>query len=201
MHAHMHARTHTHATHSLSFIQMHIIKCNACCRRWCHMPFFNKVVEGCYVRIGIGNHEGRAVYRVSGSPSLFFPPHPKRRMNWPVNQGAARLSPGSIIFLSLSSLLVVGRRYSPMDKVEKTQRTVCHRCVYHSPVGSASFVLTERLTPPDELFHSCSYSRCAELNISISRSYMATSFHTPTQKRTQSFTNDVFVSSGHKQGV
>ena len=115
----MHACTHTHATHSLSLIQMHIIKCNACCRRWCHMPFFNKVVEGCYVRIGIGNHEGRAVYRVSGSPSLFFPPHPKRRMNWPVNQGAARLSPGSIIFLSLSSLLVVGRRYSPMDKVKK----------------------------------------------------------------------------------
>ncbi|XP_025104366.1 RNA polymerase-associated protein RTF1 homolog [Pomacea canaliculata] len=33
--------------------------------RWCHMPFFRKVVVGCYVRIGIGNHEGRAVYRVA----------------------------------------------------------------------------------------------------------------------------------------
>ncbi|KAK7505509.1 hypothetical protein BaRGS_00003254 [Batillaria attramentaria] len=33
--------------------------------RWCHMPFFNTVVVGCYVRIGIGNHEGRAVYRVA----------------------------------------------------------------------------------------------------------------------------------------
>lgn len=28
------------------------------------MPFFKKTVVGCYVRIGIGNHEGRAVYRV-----------------------------------------------------------------------------------------------------------------------------------------
>ncbi|BFZ06938.1 hypothetical protein BsWGS_09977 [Bradybaena similaris] len=33
--------------------------------RWCHMPYFKKVVVGCYVRIGIGNHEGRSVYRVA----------------------------------------------------------------------------------------------------------------------------------------
>ncbi|XP_013391720.1 RNA polymerase-associated protein RTF1 homolog isoform X2 [Lingula anatina] len=33
--------------------------------KWCHMPFFNKVVKGCYVRVGIGNHDGRAVYRVA----------------------------------------------------------------------------------------------------------------------------------------
>ena len=33
--------------------------------RWVHMPFFKKTVVGCYVRIGIGNHEGRAVYRVA----------------------------------------------------------------------------------------------------------------------------------------
>uniref|UniRef100_K1R2H8 RNA polymerase-associated protein RTF1-like protein n=1 Tax=Magallana gigas TaxID=29159 RepID=K1R2H8_MAGGI len=32
---------------------------------WCHMPFFKKTVCGCYVRIGIGNHEGRAVYRIA----------------------------------------------------------------------------------------------------------------------------------------
>ncbi|CAH1791151.1 unnamed protein product [Owenia fusiformis] len=31
--------------------------------RWCHMPFFAKTVIGCYVRIGIGNHDGKAVYR------------------------------------------------------------------------------------------------------------------------------------------
>ena len=29
------------------------------------MPFFKKAVTGCYVRIGIGHHEGRPVYRVS----------------------------------------------------------------------------------------------------------------------------------------
>ena len=28
------------------------------------MPFFADVVKGCYVRIGIGAHEGRMVYRV-----------------------------------------------------------------------------------------------------------------------------------------
>ncbi|XP_069117470.1 RNA polymerase-associated protein RTF1 homolog [Argopecten irradians] len=33
--------------------------------KWCHMPFFVKTVQGCYVRIGIGNHEGQAVYRVA----------------------------------------------------------------------------------------------------------------------------------------
>ncbi|KAK3597427.1 hypothetical protein CHS0354_040165 [Potamilus streckersoni] len=33
--------------------------------KWCHMPFFRKVVNGCYVRVGIGNHEGKAVYRVA----------------------------------------------------------------------------------------------------------------------------------------
>ena len=33
--------------------------------RWVHLPFFKKVVTGCYVRIGIGSHEGRAIYRVS----------------------------------------------------------------------------------------------------------------------------------------
>ena len=29
------------------------------------MPFFEKIVKGCFVRIGIGQHEGRMVYRVS----------------------------------------------------------------------------------------------------------------------------------------
>ncbi|XP_048734690.1 RNA polymerase-associated protein RTF1 homolog [Ostrea edulis] len=33
--------------------------------KWCHMPFFKKTVCGCFVRIGIGNHEGRAVYRIA----------------------------------------------------------------------------------------------------------------------------------------
>ncbi|XP_033734331.1 RNA polymerase-associated protein RTF1 homolog isoform X2 [Pecten maximus] len=33
--------------------------------KWCHMPFFVRTVQGCYVRIGIGNHEGQAVYRVA----------------------------------------------------------------------------------------------------------------------------------------
>ncbi|KAK3093788.1 hypothetical protein FSP39_020238 [Pinctada imbricata] len=33
--------------------------------KWCHMPFFKRTVMGCYVRIGIGNHEGRAVYRIA----------------------------------------------------------------------------------------------------------------------------------------
>uniref|UniRef100_UPI00358F3544 RNA polymerase-associated protein RTF1 homolog n=1 Tax=Myxine glutinosa TaxID=7769 RepID=UPI00358F3544 len=33
--------------------------------RWCHMPFLNKTVIGCYVRIGIGNNDGKAVYRVA----------------------------------------------------------------------------------------------------------------------------------------
>lgn len=33
--------------------------------RWVHMPFFSETACGCYVRIGIGAHEGRMVYRVS----------------------------------------------------------------------------------------------------------------------------------------
>ncbi|XP_063803415.1 RNA polymerase-associated protein RTF1 homolog [Pseudophryne corroboree] len=33
--------------------------------RWCHMPFFAKTVSGCYVRIGIGNHNSKPVYRVA----------------------------------------------------------------------------------------------------------------------------------------
>lgn len=33
--------------------------------RWVHMPFFEDTVKGCFVRIGIGAHEGRMVYRVS----------------------------------------------------------------------------------------------------------------------------------------
>lgn len=32
---------------------------------WCHAPFFNKTCTGCFVRIGIGNNEGRPVYRVA----------------------------------------------------------------------------------------------------------------------------------------
>ena len=35
--------------------------------RWCHMPFFAKTVTGCFVRIGIGNHNSKPVYRVSVS--------------------------------------------------------------------------------------------------------------------------------------
>ncbi|WAR18795.1 RTF1-like protein [Mya arenaria] len=33
--------------------------------KWCHMPFFKQTVCGCFVRIGIGNHESRPVYRVA----------------------------------------------------------------------------------------------------------------------------------------
>ncbi|KAL1124290.1 hypothetical protein AAG570_002058, partial [Ranatra chinensis] len=33
--------------------------------RFVHLPFFTRVVQGCYVRIGIGNHNGRPVYRVA----------------------------------------------------------------------------------------------------------------------------------------
>ncbi|XP_051822636.1 RNA polymerase-associated protein RTF1 homolog [Antechinus flavipes] len=33
--------------------------------RWCHMPFFAKTVTGCFVRIGIGNHNSKPIYRVA----------------------------------------------------------------------------------------------------------------------------------------
>ncbi|KAM4690268.1 LOW QUALITY PROTEIN: RNA polymerase-associated protein RTF1 homolog [Rhinophrynus dorsalis] len=33
--------------------------------RWCHMPFFAKTVSGCFVRVGIGNHNSKPVYRVA----------------------------------------------------------------------------------------------------------------------------------------
>lgn len=33
--------------------------------RFVHLPFFDRVVRGCFVRIGIGNHNGRPVYRVA----------------------------------------------------------------------------------------------------------------------------------------
>ena len=36
------------------------------------MPFFKETVVGCYVRIGIGNHDGRAVYRVSVSGECIY---------------------------------------------------------------------------------------------------------------------------------
>ncbi|CAH2217224.1 jg22441, partial [Pararge aegeria aegeria] len=33
--------------------------------RLVHLPFFSRVVQGCYVRIGIGNNNGNPVYRVA----------------------------------------------------------------------------------------------------------------------------------------
>lgn len=33
--------------------------------RFVHLPFFDRVVQGCFVRIGIGNNNGRPVYRVA----------------------------------------------------------------------------------------------------------------------------------------
>lgn len=33
--------------------------------RWVHMPYFEAAVKGCFVRVGIGAHEGKMVYRVS----------------------------------------------------------------------------------------------------------------------------------------
>lgn len=34
------------------------------------MPFFGKIIAGCFVRVGIGNHDGRPVYRVKDSLNL-----------------------------------------------------------------------------------------------------------------------------------
>lgn len=33
--------------------------------RFVHLPFFERVAQGCFVRIGIGNNNGRPVYRVA----------------------------------------------------------------------------------------------------------------------------------------
>lgn len=33
--------------------------------RFVHLPFFDRIVQGCYVRIGIGNNNGKPVYRVA----------------------------------------------------------------------------------------------------------------------------------------
>ncbi|EDV20240.1 uncharacterized protein TRIADDRAFT_61226 [Trichoplax adhaerens] len=33
--------------------------------RWVHMPFFAETVVGCFVRVGIGSHEGKQIYRVA----------------------------------------------------------------------------------------------------------------------------------------
>ncbi|CAK8677395.1 unnamed protein product [Clavelina lepadiformis] len=33
--------------------------------RWFYLPMFREVVLGCYVRIGIGNHDGKPVYRMA----------------------------------------------------------------------------------------------------------------------------------------
>jgi len=33
--------------------------------RWCFMPYLKRIVIGCFVRIGIGAHQGKSVYRVS----------------------------------------------------------------------------------------------------------------------------------------
>ncbi|XP_032690520.1 RNA polymerase-associated protein RTF1 homolog [Odontomachus brunneus] len=33
--------------------------------KFVHLPFFNRVVQGCFVRIGIGNNNGKPVYRVA----------------------------------------------------------------------------------------------------------------------------------------
>ena len=35
------------------------------CYRFVHLPFFDRVVKGCFVRVGIGSHNGKPVYRVS----------------------------------------------------------------------------------------------------------------------------------------
>ena len=33
--------------------------------RFVHLPFFERIAQGCFVRIGIGNNNGRPVYRVA----------------------------------------------------------------------------------------------------------------------------------------
>nr|CAB3265817.1 RNA polymerase-associated protein RTF1 homolog [Phallusia mammillata] len=33
--------------------------------KWVHLPLFRATVTGCFVRIGIGNHDGRPVYRIA----------------------------------------------------------------------------------------------------------------------------------------
>lgn len=33
--------------------------------RFCHLPSFGKIVTGCFVRIGIGQHEGESIYRIA----------------------------------------------------------------------------------------------------------------------------------------
>jgi len=40
--------------------------------KWCSMPFFKNTVVGCFVKIGIGSHEGRAVYRVCNENVYFL---------------------------------------------------------------------------------------------------------------------------------
>ena len=51
------------------------------------MPFFKDIVFKCFVRIGIGSHEGRSVYRVSSKMQIIsFTKHV-------VNSGNSQLRP------------------------------------------------------------------------------------------------------------
>ncbi len=54
--------------HNMLLILLLVVHVRVACMymcRWVHMPFFSEAVIGCFVRIGIGAHEGRMVYRVS----------------------------------------------------------------------------------------------------------------------------------------
>lgn len=42
--------------------------------KWVHLPFFNDVVCGCFVKMGIGNHNDRSIYRVVEIVSVVVSP-------------------------------------------------------------------------------------------------------------------------------
>ena len=48
----------------IEFLKLKNLHCFFFFHRWVHTPFFGNVLKGCFVRIGIGNHDGRPVYRV-----------------------------------------------------------------------------------------------------------------------------------------
>ena len=64
---------------------------------WVHMPYFNDVVLGSFVRIGIGANEGKSIYRVAEVIEIVETPKVYNIINNPTNKGL-RLRHGSQVY-------------------------------------------------------------------------------------------------------
>uniref|UniRef100_A0A674B1N5 RTF1 homolog, Paf1/RNA polymerase II complex component n=1 Tax=Salmo trutta TaxID=8032 RepID=A0A674B1N5_SALTR len=98
--------------------------------RWCHMPFFQKTVSGCFVRIGIGNSSSKPVYRVAEIVDVVETAKVYQLGTTRTNKGLQLQHGGDTRVFRLEFEHAASMQVPTLDEINKKEQAIKEACNY-----------------------------------------------------------------------